>query len=109
MHGVMTTSAGGGISAAGLPGISRHLATLDMASQRNGACIMGFSTQTSVGDLLDNESTKAILEQVLPGIASHPQIGMARGMSLAMAAQFSGGLITQDALDQIDTALKALG
>ena len=70
---------------------------------------MDFSTQTSVGDLLDNESTRAILEQVLPGIASHPQIGMARGMSLAMAAQFSGGLITQDALDQIDTALKALG
>lgn len=109
MHGVMTASAGSGIGAAGLPGISRHLATLDMASQRNGACIMGFSTQTSVGDLLDNESTKAILEQVLPGIASHPQIGMARGMSLAMAAQFSGGLITQDALDQIDAALKALG
>jgi len=105
----MTTSAGGGIGAAGLPGISRHLATLDMASQRNGACIMGFSTQTSVGDLLDNDSTRVILEQVLPGIASHPQIGMARGMSLAMAAQFSGGLITQDALDQIDAALKALG
>jgi hypothetical protein len=70
---------------------------------------MGFSTQTTVGDLLDNETTKAVLEQVLPGIAGHPQIGMARGMSLAMAAQFSGGLITQDALDQIDAALKALG
>jgi hypothetical protein len=69
---------------------------------------MDFSTQTSVGDLLDNETTKAILEQVLPGIASHPQIGMARGMSLAMAAQFSGGLISQDALDKIDAALKAL-
>jgi hypothetical protein len=75
----------------------------------HGAFIMGFSTQTSVGELLDNESTKAVLEQVLPGIANHPQIGMARGMSLAMAAQFSGGLISQDALEKIDAALKALG
>jgi len=70
---------------------------------------MGFSTQTTVGELLDNETTKAILEEVLPGIASHPQIGMARGMSLAMAAQFSGGLISQEALEKIDAALATLG
>jgi len=70
---------------------------------------MGFSTQSTVGELLDNETTKAILEEVLPGIASHPQIGMARGMSLAMAAQFSGGLISQEALEKIDAALATLG
>lgn len=70
---------------------------------------MSFSTQTSVGDLLDNETTRAILEQHLPGIASHPQIGMARGMSLAIVAQFSGGMITDEALAKVDAALKALG
>ena len=70
---------------------------------------MSFSIQSKLGDLLDNPATLAILEKHLPGISTHPQIGMGRGFGLQMVAQFSGGLISQEALDKIEADLKALG
>lgn len=36
---------------------------------------MSFSIETKLGDLLDNEAAKAVLEKHLPGISNHPQIG----------------------------------
>ncbi len=70
---------------------------------------MGFSTQSKLGDLLDNDQTKAILEKHMPGISTHPQIAMGRGFPLAVVANFSGGMITQDMLDAVDTELSSLG
>ncbi|MBO7934231.1 hypothetical protein J6358_31525 [Burkholderia pseudomallei] len=70
---------------------------------------MSYSAKSTVRDLLENDVTKAIVEQHLPGFSDHPQIGMARGMALSAVARFSGGLITEDALQKIDAALKALG
>ncbi|AKJ27467.1 hypothetical protein [Caldimonas brevitalea] len=70
---------------------------------------MPYSTRTQLGELLDNEQTKAVLEKHMPGIAAHPQIAMARGFPLATVAQFSGGLITQEMLDAVDAELAPLG
>lgn len=70
---------------------------------------MAFSTQSKLGDLLDNEQTAAILEKHMPGIATHPQIGMGKGFPLAVVANFSGGLITQEMLEAVDAELSALG
>jgi hypothetical protein len=69
---------------------------------------MSYSIQSPIGDLLDNEVAKNIVEQHLPGISSHPQISMARSMSLVAVAPFSGNKITSEALSKIDVALKAL-
>jgi len=70
---------------------------------------MSYSTDSKLGDLLDNEQTKAILEKHMPGISTHPQISMGRGFPLKMVAQFSGGMITNDMLAAVDTDLAALG
>ena len=70
---------------------------------------MSFSIETKLGDLLDNEATKAILEQFMPGISAHPQIAMGKGFALSMVAKFSGGLITEDMLAKVNEALVALG
>lgn len=67
-----------------------------------------FSTQSKLGDLLDNDTTKAILEKHMLGISTHPQIAMGREMPLAVVASFSGGLITPDMLDKVDTDLNSL-
>jgi hypothetical protein len=69
---------------------------------------MSFSIESKLGDLLDNETTKAILEKHLPGISTHPQIAMGKGFALSMVAKFSGGLITDELLGKVDTELKAL-
>ncbi|MCW7540834.1 hypothetical protein OOT46_23725 [Aquabacterium sp. A7-Y] len=70
---------------------------------------MSYSIQTQLGELLDNETTRAVLEKHLPGLSDHPQISMARGFPLATVAQFSGGLITQDVLKAVDEELVRLG
>ncbi|TBO27924.1 hypothetical protein EYS42_15940 [Aquabacterium lacunae] len=69
---------------------------------------MSFSIESKLGDLLDNDTTKAILEKHLPGISTHPQIAMGRGFALSMVAKFSGGLITEELLGKVDAELKAL-
>jgi len=70
---------------------------------------MSFSIDSKLGDLLDNEATKAILEKHMPGISTHPQIGMGKGFALAMVAKFSGGLITEEMLEKVGAELAALG
>lgn len=70
---------------------------------------MSFSIENKLGDLLDNETTKAILEKHMPGISTHPQIGMGRGFPLSVVANFSGGLITKELLDKVNADLTALG
>lgn len=70
---------------------------------------MSFSIESKLGDLLDNEATKAILEKHMPGISTHPQIGMGKGFALSMVAKFSGGLITEEMLQKVNADLAALG
>lgn len=70
---------------------------------------MSFSIENKLGDLLDNDATKVILEKHMPGISTHPQIGMGRGFPLSVVANFSGGLITKELLDKVNADLAALG
>ena len=48
---------------------------------------MSYSIDSKLGDLLDNDATKAMLEKHLPGISTHPQIAMGRGLALTEAGQ----------------------
>ncbi|MCH2242782.1 MAG: hypothetical protein MK041_12855 [Aquabacterium sp.] len=70
---------------------------------------MSYSIESKLGDLLDNDQTKAILEKHMPGISTHPQIGMGRGFPLSVVANFSGGLITKEILEKVNAELAALG
>ncbi|MFW9615482.1 hypothetical protein [Aquabacterium sp.] len=70
---------------------------------------MSFSIDSKLGDLLDNEATKAILEKHMPGISTHPQVAMGKGFALSMVAKFSGGLITEEMLQAVAADLSALG
>lgn len=45
---------------------------------------MAYTLNTTLGELLDNPKAKAVLDQQLPGVSTHPMIGMARGMSINM-------------------------
>ena len=63
------------------------------------------TSDTSIGDLIDNPATKALLDKHLPGFASNPQIDMARGMTLKQIQQFAGDAVTDEALAKIDADL----
>jgi hypothetical protein len=69
---------------------------------------MALSIDSKVGELLDNPQAKVILDKHMEGFSTNPQVGMARGFSLKMAAGFSGGKITPDMLSAVNADLAAL-
>lgn len=92
--------------AAGGDGVDGDGADSDGA---DGAGAGGFRPiDRPVGDLLDDAASRAVLEKHLPGIGQHPQIGMARQMTLRALAPLSGGLIPEAALTAIAADLEGL-
>lgn len=83
------------------------ISTVAAADQTSTA--VAYSTaDSSVGDLLDNAQTKAILDKYLPGFSAAPQIDMARGMTLKSVQAFAPDTVTDDALTKIDADLAKL-
>jgi hypothetical protein len=69
---------------------------------------MAYSIDSTVGELLDNAAPRAVIDKHMPELASNPQIGMARGMSLKIVAGFSGGKITNEMLAAVNDDLQML-
>jgi hypothetical protein len=63
---------------------------------------MAFSLNTTLGELIDNPQSRAVLDRHFPGMSANPMVMMAKGMSmntiLAMpqAAQFG---LTRDKVE----------
>ena len=66
------------------------------------------TTETDIGTLLDNESTKAILEKHIPGMTTGSQIDMARAFTLKDIQQYAADQVTDEVLAKIDAEFKAL-
>lgn len=66
------------------------------------------TTDTSIGDLIDNAATKAILDKHMPGFADNPQVEMARGMTLRAIQPMVPDQIKAETLDLIDADLAKL-
>ena len=87
---------------------SIETATPVSATAASPAAEPAYSAASTVKTLLSHAPAAAVLEQHLPGFSKHPQIAMAAGMPLTTVAQFSGGLITDELLQAVDAALRAL-
>ena len=66
------------------------------------------STDTLIGELLDNAATRAILDKYLPGFSTADQIDAARNMTLRACQQYAPETITDEALAKIDSDLAKL-
>ncbi|MBX9574191.1 MAG: hypothetical protein K2X07_00955 [Caulobacteraceae bacterium] len=62
----------------------------------------------TIGDLLANPKSAAVLEKHLPGIADHPARPQFEGMTLEEVVPYSDGAVTPEMIDAIDADLKAL-
>lgn len=71
---------------------------------------MALTTDSSIAGLFDNPAAAAVLNQHMPAMAAHPQIGMAKamGLSLKAVAGFSDGKITDDMLAAVAAELVTL-
>ena len=66
------------------------------------------TADTTIGTLLANPATKAILDKRIPGLSDNPSIAMAEGMTLRAIQPMAGDKITEAMLDAVDADLKAL-
>lgn len=60
------------------------------------------TTQTPIGDLLDDPAAKAILVKDLPGLVDDQRIDMARGMTLKQVQTYAPQQITDEKLAAVD-------
>lgn len=60
------------------------------------------TADTEIGTLLDDPAAKAILEKVVPGMTTNPQIDMARSMTLKAIQQYAPDQLTDARIAQLD-------
>lgn len=65
-------------------------------------------TETSIGDLLDNPETKAILVKHVAELVANPQVDMARGMTLKQVQAYAGDALSDAKLADIQADLEKL-
>jgi hypothetical protein len=88
--------------------ISAIAASLTMAAPAFAADAPMTSAATDIGTLVDNPATRAILDKVLPGMTTNPQLEMARSMTLKQVQSFAPEQITDERLALIDAELAKL-
>lgn len=69
---------------------------------------MKLTIESKISELLDNEGSREIVEKHLPGLSTHPMIGMARGMTLNQIMPFSDGQVTPEVIEAISEDLENL-
>ena len=66
------------------------------------------TADTDIGTLLDDPAAKAVLEKILPGFATNPQIDMARSMTMKSIQQYAADTLTDEKLAAVDAELAKL-
>jgi hypothetical protein len=85
------------------------LASLHMGMATVQAATPTYTTEDStIGDLLDNPQTKAVLEQLIPEFVKADRIDEARGMTLRAVQPYAADMLTDEVLEKIDGELSKL-
>ena len=68
-----------------------------------------YSVQTStLGQLVENPQTKALLVKHFPEVANHPQLNEGLGLTLPDVVQYLPDVVTPEKLAAMDAELKAI-
>jgi hypothetical protein len=62
--------------------------------------------ETSLGTMLDDPASRAIIARFAPDIIGHPQVQMARSLTLVQLQGFAGDMLADPVLASIDAALR---
>lgn len=69
---------------------------------------MAFSSSSKMGEILNDDKGKAILEKHMPGVSNDPRTVMGKGMTLKQIAAFIPGQLSPVLLQVIDEELKSI-
>ena len=68
----------------------------------------GLDINSTIGQLLDNPDTKAVIDKWIPGFSTNPQVSLARGMTFGQVQPLSSGAITPEMVAGIAADLLAI-
>jgi len=91
--------------AATVPAVAGAQTTAESSSSSSSQAAPYYSTASTVGDLLDNPATKAVLAKYLPQVVASDQINQARALPLAALQQYRPDIFTNDVLAKINADL----
>ena len=72
------------------------------------ATAAGLNIDTPIAEIAAAPAGKAVLDQQLPGLLTHPAYETFKAFSLKALQSYSNGLITDERLTAVETELKAL-
>ena len=67
-----------------------------------------YSLDMTVREVISDTRARELVERYLPGITTHPMIGMAKSMTLRNVIGMSKGKIDQDTIDNFTKDLEEL-
>jgi hypothetical protein len=67
-----------------------------------------YSFDTTVGELLDNPETKALVEELNPELLEHPLLDVGRTFRFEDALSYIEDMVEPDKLDEFKAKLEAL-
>lgn len=70
---------------------------------------MALSVDSKIKELKQNPEAVELLEKYSPGFATDPQMKMVQGLTFRKLASFPQAGLSAEQVEEIDTALKALG
>jgi beta-glucosidase len=63
---------------------------------------------TTLATLLDDPEARALLDEVVPEIATHPMLGFVKGMPVSQLLQLAGAQVPADTLEALKARIGAL-
>lgn len=63
------------------------------------------TADTSIGDLIDNPATRAVIDKYLPGVSTDPQIDQGRAMTFRQVQSYAPDRFSDATLAKIDADL----
>jgi|TARA_B100000614_G_scaffold237937_1_gene236488 hypothetical protein len=63
---------------------------------------------TTLGQLLDDPEARAIIDELVPELPTHPMVGMAKGMPVNTVLTFAGGQVDPEIVAQLKARIGAL-
>ncbi|MEP6774393.1 MAG: beta-glucosidase, partial [Chloroflexota bacterium] len=73
-----------------------------------GSQASSLSLQSTIKDLLADDSARALLDEYIPGFSGNPQLGFASGLSLEQVAGFDAQTFSEQTLRAIKSGLDDL-
>lgn len=67
-----------------------------------------WSFENTIGELLDNESTRALIAELAPEVFDHPMIEVGKAFTVNQALPFIEGLADEERIEAFRQALELL-